>query len=149
MKPENILARFHSKYVVSNNNCWCWKTTWEDQPYGAFRGTYAHRWSYEHFKGEIPEGMYVCHTCDNPGCVNPEHLWCGTAADNVADMDAKGRRKVSGVRGTDRPQTHLSEHDVLAIRSSPETAKVLGGRFGISQSAIYKIKKRETWSHVA
>ncbi|WP_426214880.1 HNH endonuclease signature motif containing protein [Methylobacterium sp. NFXW15] len=149
MKPENILARFHAKYDITSDNCWCWKTTWPEQPYGQFRGTYAHLWSYEHFKGEIPDGMYVCHTCDNPACVNPEHLWCGSPADNVADMDAKGRRNVSVVRGTDRPQTHLSEHDVRIIRSSAETAKVLGQQFSISMSTIYKIKKHETWTHVS
>ena len=84
------------------DGCWRWKGAKTVDGYGTFGGgglpftARAHRVSWELFVGPIPEGAHVLHRCDNPGCVNPEHLWLGTAKDNSDDKYAKGRAKPRG-----------------------------------------------------
>jgi hypothetical protein len=94
------IDRFREKTEVNDRGCWIWTGATVDGGYGQFslgRDGYAsvvqqaHRWSYEHFVGAIPDGMCVLHRCDTPACVNPEHLFLGTQSDNMADMRAKGR----------------------------------------------------------
>jgi len=104
--------------------------------------------------GPIPEGRNVCHHCDRPLCVRPDHLFVGTQADNMADMAAKGRRR----HFTGRPQkgetnyyAKLTEDDVRTIRKLEAdgiSRKVIAERFGIHPSNIYYIVSRKTWTHV-
>lgn len=88
------MQRFWNK-VEKTDGCWLWTASKNRQGYGYFRFDgkmmKAHRMAWLLVHGEIPEGMLVCHTCDNPSCVNPEHLWLGTNQDNQNDMNAKGR----------------------------------------------------------
>lgn len=94
LPPE---VRFSNKYEINETtDCWEWQAATNNIGYGMFRWETgimrtAHRVSYELFKGLIPKGMIVCHTCDNPKCVNPDHLWIGTNKDNYDDMVRKGR----------------------------------------------------------
>jgi hypothetical protein len=101
-KTRPILERFMKK--VDHNHpsgCWQWTAAVDSCGYGQIMvgnkldGTYklapAHRVSFELFKGKIPDGYCVCHTCDNPRCVNPDHLFPGTQLDNIRDRDSKGR----------------------------------------------------------
>lgn len=87
--------RFFQK-VVKTETCWLWNGALTSRGYGSFRfnekSMSAHRFSYQNFKGEIPEGMLVCHTCDTPACVNPEHLWIGTHLNNSDDKYGKNRQ---------------------------------------------------------
>lgn len=93
-----IEVRFNSKYRINETtDCWEWQAAKNNIGYGMFRWSSgimrtAHRVSYELFKGPIPHNMCVCHKCDNPVCVNPDHLWLGTILDNMRDMEQKGRR---------------------------------------------------------
>ena len=94
---ETPLQRFNKKYVINEvTDCWEWTHSVNNIGYGMFRFSSsgmrtAHRVSYELFNGPIPKGLAVCHSCDNPICVNPEHLWVGTLKQNAQDMVAKGR----------------------------------------------------------
>ena len=84
------------KNVRKGPGCWEWSANKNDAGYGRFwicrKGVRAHRFSLELHKGKIPEGMFVCHHCDNPGCVKPDHLFVGTQSDNMHDMQSKGRK---------------------------------------------------------
>ena len=89
--------RFNSKYIVLDNGCWEWQAACRNAGYGCLKVNGkvvdSHRVSYTLHKGEIPDGMFVCHTCDNRKCVNPDHLFLGTAKDNYWDGRNKGRIK--------------------------------------------------------
>jgi len=108
---------------------------------------YAHRLAYTQAFGPVPARMEVLHTCDNPPCVNPEHLFLGTQADNMADMSQKGRR----TRGSTHGMAKLTEADVVQIRalaSSGETLSALASRFGVHFGTISKVVIRRSWRHV-
>lgn len=96
-KPKSIEERFWSKVVTNPGECWEWAGSKHRHGHGQIyigAGTpaqYAHRVSWEIHKGPIPKGVVVRHSCDNPGCVNPDHLELGTQADNVRDMVERGR----------------------------------------------------------
>lgn len=100
------VERFHDLYVTDDvSGCMIWVGSRNHAGYGNFRSSRlparAHRWSYIEFVGAVPPGLHVLHRCDNPSCVNPAHLFLGTHADNMADMAAKGRARLS--RGKPRP----------------------------------------------
>ena len=90
--------RFKTKYKIVESGCWEWQAGRVQAGYGVFyfhgKSKYAHRMSYEFFIGEIPDELLVCHTCDNPSCVNPFHIFLGTDKTNVADSMNKLRRPV-------------------------------------------------------
>ena len=113
----------------------------------------AHRAAWEVANGPIPDGegwhgTVVLHTCDNRLCCNPAHLRLGTQADNVRDMDAKGRRVAVLRHGEDHHMTKITEDDVRAIRASAERAGILAARYGLDRHTITTIRKRKTWKHV-
>lgn len=139
------------------NGCWQWMGVRSTQGYGGIQvnGTRvsAHRISYMLHHGDIPEGQgfhgyVVCHRCDNPSCVNPEHLFLGTQYANMQDRDAKWRRMAA--EGAAHGMAKLSERDVKAIRqlagqySQMELAKM----FSVSNSMISMIINRKNWTHI-
>lgn len=134
--------------------CWLWKGSirCRKNGYGSFviiRGKHkqtvgAHRYSYERFVGPIPSDMYVCHTCDNPLCVNPRHLFLGTVAENNADMKAKSRH----ARGEKINTAKLTEGQVRAILTDPRPLGEVSKAYGICPQSVWKIRKRQSWKHV-
>lgn len=111
----------------------------------------AHRISYRIYNGEIPYGMYVCHHCDNPRCVNPEHLFLGTQADNMHDCAVKGRKTPSGSIGERHGMSKLSASQVIEIRernSHGERGSELADEYGMSRAAISLIVNRHIWKSI-
>ena len=138
--------------VDKTSSCWLWTGALGRGGYGratAARGKknrseLAHRLSHKLFKGPIPKGMFVCHTCDNPRCVNPDHLWLGTRQDNVDDMVSKGR----SLRGTRNPHARLNPQQVREIRrrvAEGENRKDIQEEYGIAPSTLHSIIKRVSW----
>lgn len=146
-----IKASLVSK-VAHNAKTGCWNWVFSKRPDGygqvSFRGRpyAAHRVSYEVYRGNIPGGLSVLHKCDNPGCVNPDHLFLGTQTDNMSDMTAKGRRAF--LRGSSHGRAKLMEADIVAIRSSSETAQALADSLGVSRRLVNLIRQRKIWKHV-
>src|SRR3990167_7115688 len=147
----SVEERFFSQIKKRHSGCIEWVGRIKQGGYGAMtvngkeRGT--HRVSFELFIGEIPNGLWVLHRCDNPMCVNPAHLFLGTNTDNVADMVAKGRQ--AGALGERNHSAKLTASDVVAIRSERNLTQCqLAQRFGVSQNAISLIVRRKSWAHV-
>lgn len=141
MFSKKTMGSFHSKYEVNESNgCWEWTASNARGGYGQFmtskidgRKWYrAHRFSYEVHKGQIPEGFVVAHTCDNPKCVNPDHLFICTQTENIADREDKGRGNWN-VR-------HDSDYLQSEILSSTESDSTLAKRLNCSRAHVWKIK---------
>ena len=159
-KIREPIDRFMDKVqIVAESGCWIWTGSVLKSGYGSFNcgdaanSTTAHRWAYRHFKGEIPDGMFVCHTCDVRCCVNPEHLFVGTHADNMGDAARKGRtNRKPKYWGEKQHLSKLTEEKVREIRKEHSGAygdgKRLAERFGVSISAISAVVKNRTWKHV-
>src|SRR5688572_10264945 len=84
---------FEENIFYSPDGCWLWIGSTHKNGYGLFKQTFAHRYSYVLYKGEIENKLFVCHSCDTPLCVNPNHLFLGSQTDNLRDMTLKGRRR--------------------------------------------------------
>jgi hypothetical protein len=108
----------------------------------------AHRAAWMVTHGPIPPATLVCHRCDNPSCVRPDHLFLGSGHDNVVDMVRKGRHRPT--RGSDSVNAKLAEDDVREIRRFGGTVpdRALAERFGVSQTLIFNIRQRRAWRHV-
>jgi len=125
---------------VPESGCWLWIGATVPSGYGKLtihtaeggRTEYAHRASWACQNGETPGGMYVCHKCDTPSCVNPAHLFLGTPAENRADMVNKGRYMP--------PCSSLTETDVREILESTQSCNRLGEMFGVSGSTIHQVR---------
>ena len=139
-----------------NTGCWLWTASLYSNGYGQSSLVQyerkAHRLSYEVFVGPLTPGMSVCHKCDTPSCVNPDHLFLGTHQENMQDRSRKGRtwNKPRWV-GTKNPRTLLTEEQVTAIRrlhSEGLAYTTLAGMYGMQPSGIRKIVKRLNWAHV-
>lgn len=103
------------------------------------------RYIFEATYGPIPPDMHVCHSCDNRACINPEHLFLGTAEDNNRDMQAKGRDAVGERNGAAK----LTNEQVAIIRNSPDTNTELSHKLGVSRTTVRDARVYRTWRHVS
>jgi hypothetical protein len=133
------------------SGCWIWKGCSLKRGYGQVRFNgikqSAHRMSWILVKGAILDGLWVLHKCDNPPCVNPEHLFLGTHEENVKDCVAKGR--ALGPRGEMQGNSKLTRDQVLEIReriAEGESDVVLGQAYGVSGRTINDIRHRKRWA---
>lgn len=147
-----VLERFWPK-VQKSDGCWEWTSARDRAGYGRIsEGTggslYAHRVSYEAANGPIPPGMMACHTCDNRGCVNPDHIFLGKQLDNMKDASGKGRVRVPGLSGARHPMAKLTQAQVNEIRSRRkvrgDTAR-MAQEFGVSAYTINEIRSGRSW----
>ena len=143
--------RFQANFRIDPiSGCWEWTASRDRRGYGNFKfngAQRAHRVSYMLYRGSIPRGLNVCHKCDNRGCVNPDHLFIGTQADNVADMIAKGRQV--SVRGSANGNSKLTELDIAEIRAAKGiTQKELAKKYGVGQAQISVIRLGQGWAFV-
>lgn len=147
-----IEERFWPK-VQKCDGCWQWLSVKNSEGYGLFRvrgrRLRAHRLSYALTYGPIPDGYIVCHHCDNPSCVRPDHLFLGTNADNVADCIQKGRRRAAGARGEAHGHSILTQEAVNDIRARyipyTVTQKMLADEYGVSENAVWHVIHRSRW----
>lgn len=133
--------------------CWIWIAAVDKDGYGhmwrneSSRNYAVHRFSWEQHNGPIPDGLGVLHHCDNPPCIRPDHLYCGTTIDNVRDRTVRGRE-----RGELHGMAIVNESQVRTIRHRYATEKIsqiaLGKEYGLSQTAISQIVLRKCWTHI-
>ena len=144
--------RFWSHVEIKGaDECWEWKGALLPGGYGVFtfncKVVLAHRIVWELTYGEIEEGLNILHTCDNPPCCNPAHLWKGTNADNMHDRDNKGRNSKGSANGN----TKLTEKDIIDIRNKREqgfSTTSLGHLYGIGKETARLICNKVTWKHI-
>lgn len=150
---ENAFSRIQEMSIPEpNSGCWLWMgAVTRNDSYGTIsfdgRQWKAHRLAFKLTYGPIPDGLYVCHRCDNPACVNPEHLFLGTHLDNMKDRDHKQRRRAP--RGELNSSAKLADKLIEEVRSAAGTQTAIAERFGIHQTTVSQIKLRKTWAHLS
>ncbi len=165
-QPDDVLiARIWQKIARTDTGCWEWDNDKQRGGYGMFwdgqKANSAHRLVYKLLVGPIPDKMCVCHKCDNRKCVNPEHLFLGTSAENSADMVAKNRQakgdrhgsrlhpeRMKPPVGSINGMAKLTESDVIAIRNSEKPVSELAKQYGLTHMGMYKVKVGLRWRHV-
>ena len=142
MRP--VIPRLQSNIRIAGE-CHIWTGAKTGNGYGtiSFKGRYVgtHRAAYLAYVGDIPNGMLVCHRCDTPLCINPTHLFLGTTKDNSGDCMGKSRQ----AHGERNAGSKLKEHQVLDIRNSTDTVKMLVRKYSVHKTTIYRIRRRSSW----
>lgn len=140
---------FERRYTIDDKGCWFWIGSTDTCGYGIWKAhgqRSAHRASYVLHKGEIPPGMHVLHKCDQPNCVNPDHLRLGTHQENMADLRAKGR--AYGASGATNLSAKLTEAQAIAILTDTRRTSVIAKEYELTQASVMNIKKGKTWKHL-
>jgi len=145
-KVPMVAERFWAKVDRRGlDDCWEWQASLDGKGYGQFfperkQSWRAHRWAFACERGPIPEGLAVLHRCDNPRCVNPQHLFLGTQVENMADMALKGRGKGPGRWRVLTPELHAEIRDRYTGQFGEKAA--LAREYGVSSSCIRHILSR-------
>ena len=154
----STLVRFWAKVDVRGlGECWPWMGSTTPSGYGELRlersrkKKPAHVISYEIKNGAMPSGLLACHTCDNPPCCNPGHLFSGSHKDNAADASAKGRLRTGPSKGSQNANSRLTEDDVRQIRvliTAGHTNMAIGAKYGVTHSMVSMIRRGLSWTHI-
>lgn len=157
-KDHSTLKERFWRFVTksSESECWEWQGQKLSNGYGrislgakSLGSDGAHRISWKmHNNAEIPNGMVVMHSCDNPSCVNPNHLSIGTYKENTADMIAKGRKRVVSPKGEGNGKSLLNEEKVRIIKQSNLSHAALARELGVSPNCVRGVRIGRTWTHV-
>ena len=139
-------------YVDRSSGCWLFKGSTNQDGYGQLiwqrKISGAHRLAWLDANGPIPEGLNVLHRCDTPACCRPDHLFLGTQAANVKDMDRKKRRRSRDAKGERNNAAKLTLKKVAFVRKSKLSGRELARRLGVSPAMISMIRNHKNWSHV-
>jgi hypothetical protein len=151
---DRFKKKLYSRIRIDANGCWNWLGSKTKEGYGtvAYRGRAkkATRMSWVMTYGEIPDDLLVCHKCDNPSCINPQHFFLGTDKDNTHDSIAKGRKPGFPV-GQDRPQSKLNDEKVKMIKiliQNGVSVRKIARDYGMGATTIRHIKTGRCWKHV-
>jgi hypothetical protein len=156
-RKEPVIDRFWKKVAIAKENeCWVWIGRIGSYNYGVFdldnKAIRAHRFSYIIHFGEIPSSppdLCVCHTCDNPSCVNPAHLWLGTRSQNMQDKIKKGRGNyLKGIEASNAILTEVQVKEIKQKLKNEVKIAELSKIYGVSRIAIWHIKKGHNWKHI-
>jgi hypothetical protein len=153
LQKARLLQRLE-KFTIKGESCWIWTGVTNGRGYGKFYVTnslhyLAHRVSWYLVNGKIPDGKFLLHTCDNPRCVNPDHLHLGTQTDNMRDMCQKGRHVSWDSSGENNGAAKLTKKQVDEMRliyaQGGSSYRKLMIRYGISKSQVSRIINRQSW----
>lgn len=143
----------HARATRAPSGCWLWSGQRDRDGYGSVsyrnRRWGAHRLAWFFRRGPIPKGLFVCHRCDVPACINPEHLFLGSPRDNTQDSATKGRR--ADTRGSRHGNSKVTEAQVVEMRAAfaaGDPVATIARRVGMSPANTKKIVLSETWKHV-
>lgn len=147
----NQISRKPIEWVVNGNGCFvCVSHSKDKTGYARYRAngklTRLHVYVYEQMFGSKPKGFVVMHKCDNPTCINPEHLMLGTQKENVHDMINKNRK--ASLEGIRNPMVRLTEEQVIEILKDNRPQVEIAKRYGVKQAHISAIKLGKTWKHL-
>lgn len=156
------MQRFWDKVIKKDSGCWEWIASTRNGGYGAFKinGKVidSHRFSFTLTKGDIPQGLFVCHTCDNRKCVNPDHLFLGTPKENFYDAVNKNRIDIEKLAGngfkkdSPSPSRKLTKHQVTEIRVKFDNRQIakrqLAREYGVDEKAIRDLLSDKTYREV-
>lgn len=150
-QPDSYFEERFWSLVNRSGACWLWTGSLTALSYGVFTGRIdgvnfdkAHRYSWALHNGPIPEGKHVLHRCDNRWCVNPEHLWIGTQAENVEDALKKGRHVAGSRVGTSR----FDDETIIAIRMADGPIADVARQFGCDYTHVMRIQRSDCWKHL-
>ncbi len=139
-------------YTRKAEGCWEWQGYRDPNGYGRLNvrnyPELAHRISWTLHRSELEPGQQVLHHCDNPGCVNPDHLFLGDPAANVADMHAKGRARKRASHGEAHGCAKLTEVQVREIRASSGPSRIIAEQYGVSGRQVRDIRAGRVWRHI-
>lgn len=149
--PEHVVKNFWSKvnYPGNDQDCWEWTAFRDRDGYGHFDKSAAHRLAWEFYNGPIPNGLLICHTCDNPPCCNPEHLVLGTNVENMLDMKNKGR----AAKGSNQGTSIFTENDIKIMlteiyNNQYQSMSEIAFYYECSVTIISNILQGKYWQHI-